>query len=606
MPRPWDEIVYLTQQMMRERGAILQKMRDVQARYEGDYVIAMPDVDTEPRMPPLTPSLIGEAIDKSAQRAASVEPMLGCPALDSSKDRGRGSLAYASTRRRALQAGYHQSKWPLGRRKAYRQLSAYYTCSLVVLPDFRNEIPRLEVRDPLGTFAETVSENELRAPCYVAYITRHSSKYLRYRFEGARKENGGPIPGGREDDLWDMVEWIDEDQTVFGILGPASMTTVLGDTHVPHRQISPVFPNRLGMVPAAIPGNVSLNRISSRLSNLIGNIDWQAKLMSLSILAQEKAIFPDMYAIGDRGMTPAIVGGRWQDGREGHINLLEGVTQVGVLRNTPDVHTDQTIDRLERNFRVSTGLIPQYGGESFGSLRTGRALDTMMGISIDPAIQELHEVMQAWMPHMNAAMLQTWKQYWGSKSFSLQTGRPGDEELVTFTPDDHFETLANTVSYPIPGADAVQQTQILGSLLGTKAISRRTFRKMHPWIADPEREGHLVDEEEFEAALAQAMLQQLMSGQLPLPVATLMHKYLRKGFDIFEATEKADKEIRELQAQAAPPPGEGQIMAPEQAPGLAGGPGQLQQQPMPDPAAGIAVPEGAERMRALMQAMGAS
>lgn len=607
MARSWEQIVELTQAMMRDRSALLLKMREVQQRYEGDWVLPMPDMDHEPSMPPLTPWLIGEAIDKNAQRANAVDPMLICPAIDGTKDRGRGSHQYASIRRRALQAGLHESKWNLARGRAFRQLSAYYTTAMRVIPDFDAELPRVTIADPLGTFAETVAENDLRPPCYVAFVQTHSAAYCRKVWPETAIERGGVIPATQPDMQWNVVEWIDEDQIVFGLLGPTyswELRTPVTLTITPHMMLGKPYPNRIGMIPVAIPANVTLSRVSSRLANLIGNVDYQAKLMNLDILAQEKAIFPDAYILGERGMAPRLQGGRWKDGRTGDINIIEDATAVGLLRSTPDLRTGQMVDRLERNFRVSAGLLPQYGGESFGSLRTGRALDSMMGIAIDPAIQELHEVMSAWMPYVNKAMIQTWKAYWGDKSYSMHSGRAGDRSIVTFTPAVHFETDYSVVAYPVPGADAVQQTQILGSLLGAKGISRRTFREMHPWIHDPDAEGRLVEEEDFEAALANSIMQQLQSGAIPLPVASLIHKFLRKGLDIFEAVEKADEEIRKLQAQQAPEPEPGQVMAPEAAPGIAGGPQQLQQSPAP-PAADVQVPQGAERMKALMQAMGA-
>ncbi len=611
--RSWDEIVALTQTMMRDRGATLEKMRQVLAQYEGDYIIPVPDVKTEPSLPPLIPMLIGEAVDKSAQRACSVEPMLFCPSIDPQKRKGTGSVEYAKLRRGAIQAGYHVSKWSLGKRRSYRQLSAYFTTVIKVMPDFKNEVPLVQVGDPLQTFGETVAENELRAPSYVGLVSRHSASRLRSRFPMARKENGGIIEGANVGETyWDIVEWVDEDCTVFGILGPSFNLDVgwqasLLSSQTPSQQLSKFYPNKIGMMPVVTPANITLSRVSSRMSNLLGNLQWQERLTNLNVLAQEKAIFPDMYALGRQNGAPAVVGGRWKDGREGDINLLTDVESVGMLRSTPDQGTNQTIDRFERNFRISTNLNPQLGGESYGSLRTGKALDAMMGMSVDLAIQELHEVYQAWMPEVNAAMLSTWKAYWGSKSYSMHTGRAGDAGVINFTPDKHFEMTgrdSSVVTYPVPGVDAVGQTQVLGALLGTETLSHDSFRRMHPYIADPEGEGQRVEEERFERALALALVQQLQTGQMPLPVAELVQKHLSHGDSWFTAIAKANKEIQELQATAPPPPAEGQIAAPETMPGMAGGPTAMQQQ-APEPNPQIEVPPDAARMQQLMSAMAA-
>ena len=79
-------------------------------------------------------------------------------------------------------------------------------------------------------------------------------------------------------------------------------------------------------------------------------------------------------------------------------------------------------------------------------------------------------------------------------------------------------------------------------------------------------------EEAVEEAVMAAIQQQALSGQLPVVYVSKIEKHRKKGLDIFEAIEKADEEIREEQAAAAPLPEEGQMMAPEEAMGLAGPP----------------------------------
>lgn len=606
--RSFDEIVQIVLDMQRLQGPTILSMRDVLDRYDGDWVLPIPSVENEPKLPPLTPALIAEAVDQMAMRAASVRPTVTCAAIDSSKDRGRRSRAYATKRRRILAATYHASKWQLGRRRFYRQLSAYYTGSLVVIPDFTLGMPLIEVRDPLGTYVEPQANEQLRVPEYVCFITRHSGAYLRNRYPRCRMENGGPISNVDTAELWDVMEWYDNDQTLWGLVGPVRNSGLHINQRMmatPWMQLSPSFPNKAGVVPAVVPHNVSLGKIASRIGSLLGNVDLQAKLTALDILAQEKAIFPDTFAIGRQNGMPQIIGGVWKDGREGDINMLMDVEQIGVLRSTPDVRTTQTIDRLERNFRTSTGLVPQFGGETYGALRTGRGIDALAGMAVDPRVQELHEIDEAYMPHLNEAIFATYEGYWPDKKYVLFSGWPGDLGEVDFVPSEHIETRNNTVSYSIAGADVIQQTQILGSLLGTGTISRKTFRAKHPWIDDPEMESAAVEEEQIEDALKQSILSRLAQGQLPIQVAVKVRNHLAAGDDIFTAVEKADREVREMQATPAPPAPEGMTAAPEAMPGLAAGsPQEMAQQGGPlGPQ--VQVPGDVSRMRQLMQVMGA-
>ncbi len=612
--RDWNEIRDLLLSMMQDQGPIITKMRDILHRYDGEWVIPIPDAPDEPRMPNLMPALVGEAVDFLAQRAASVAPMVSCPALEPHKDRGVRSREYATIRRRALHATYDDSMWELGRRRFFRHMSAYHAGAIFVQPDFYSQIPRIQARDPLSTYAEPQAAEELRPPHYVGFVTRFSGTYLCRRFPQAHSINGGPVTGVDGDQMWDVVEWVDDEQIQYGLVGPVNGQGrhVIDNYennwgHSPSMPLGPSFDNKAGMVTGVVPHNVSLGRIASRIGSLLGNIDMQARLTALNVIAMERAVFPDVYAIGTQTGTPSVVGGAWKDGRTMEINLLADTTSVGLLRQTPDPAIRDQIASLERNVRVSSGLVPQAGGETYGALRTGRGIDALAGMALDPKIQEMHEIDQAWMRHLNRAIFGVYKGYFGAKQFSMFSGWPQDRGLVEFVPNTHFETDANSVTYAIPGADITQATQILGSLQGTGAISRRSFRERHPWIGDPEQEGHLADEEQFEDALKQTLLMKLQDGSMPIQTLSMVRKAMQDGMDIFDAYDDAQRKAQELQATAAPPAPEGMLAPPEAMLGLEAGPGALAQ-PMEEvpPGAPIEPFENVGNMRELMTQMGAA
>lgn len=603
MGRPWDEIQRLVVDMQGTQGPTLAKMREVLIRYEGDYVLPVVEVPNEPRMPPLTPALIAETVDNAATRASSVNPTVYCPALHATQDRGRGSQEWAQKRRRFISAVYDSSKWQLGRRRSYRHLAAYNTMSMLVLPDARTQMPKLIVRDPLATFCEPRSMENLDPPNYVAYVTRFSGSDLRARFPVLRGERGGPISDVETEQLWDIVEWIDHEVIVFGLVGPCMSygNHIYSQAQMPHMEMARM-PNKAERCVGFMPTNVSLGGVASRLGMMLGNVDLQAKLVALDILATERGIFPDMYVVGDEAQPPDLVSGEWHDGRTGKINLVHNARSIGLLHVGNQQGTQQMVDRLERNYRTSVGLVPQYGGETYGALRTGRAIDAMTNIAVDPRIMELHEVMAVWQRHVNEAILATAKGYYGGKKYEVFSGWPGDEGLVEFTPDTHCESYENVVSYPFAGSDIVQLTQVLGGMLGTEAISLDTFREQHPYIRDPEAERAKVRSEQMERSALQALSQQLIQGTLPLPVASMVHDELEKGVSIFKAIENADRKMRELQAQQAPPAPEGMVSPPEAMPGMAAGPAALQQpqaEPQIEPVSDVAA------MRSLMSQMNA-
>lgn len=607
--RSYQDIVRIVRELQRQQGPTLQKMKAILDRYDGDWVLPIPSLADEPRLPPLTPALVGGAVDDVAMRAASVRPNVTCPALDPRKDQGRRSRGYAMTRRQILDATYHQSKWNLGRRRMFRHFTAYHSAAVSVVADTKRMLPIIQVRNPLATFVEEQAAEELRQPRYIAYVYRYSGSWLRDRFPKVRTEGGGPITKMQETELWDVVEWHDEDQSLWGLLGPVNPlgAHISNESLLWHEgpclQLSPSLPNRLGLIPAIAPHNVSLGRIASRIGSMLGNVDLQAKLMALDIIAQERAIFPDMYALGRSTGQPQIIGGSWKDGRTGEINILQDVDAIGTLKTTPDQRTSQSIDRLERNYRVSTGWLPQFGGENNGSLRTGRALDALAGMSVDPMIQELHELDEAWMSHLNEAIFATYQVMWPNKKYSMYSHRSGDKGLLEFEPSEHIETRENVVSYMIAGADVNQLTQGLGSLAGMEAISMTTLREMHPYIDNAEVEAAKVNETQLERAAMQSIMQGIAQGTMPLMMSVLIHKYMANGKDVFKALELADEEAKRLQATQAPPAPEGMMAPPEAMPGVQGGPNALQQ-PMGEPPPQVQVPSDLSRMREMISAMG--
>ena len=595
--------------MQADQGPLIQKMREVLIRYEGDFVIPLPDLANEPSMPQLTPALVGEAIDQIALRAASTWPKISSPPLNPTKDRGVRSREYATTREQIITATMEKSRWQLGRRRFYRHLTAYHTSSLVVVPDMETKMPRIEVRDPLSTLVEPKAAESLRDPNYAAFITRFSGAHMRKHYPLVRSEVGGPITGRDLNKMWEVVEWYDCDDVVWGLLGPvesygAHVATQNGGAGGQLWRELLRLPNRCEHPPVCVPHNVSLAGISSRIASLLGNIDLQARLMALHITAQEKAIFPDTYVIGGDN-EPSLVAGEWRDGRTGEVNLIRNAQSVGVLRTAPDPSTGQMIDRLERNFRTSTSLVPQLGGETYGAMRTGRAIDALSGMALDPRVQEIHEISEAYLPSLNTAILSTYKGMWPNKKYSMYCGRANDRRLVEFTPSEHIETLETSVSYFVAGADVMQLTQVLGSLMGAGAIARRTFQEQHPMIGNADAEQNQIREEQLEDAAMQSLQQGMLSGQIPMTVGGMVRKHVLAGKTVFQAIDLANEELQKLQAQQAPPPPEGMVASPEAMPGLSGGPAADQMQPSAEMEPQVEVPGDVSRMRQLLQTMGA-
>lgn len=568
----WDQIVMICRNRQMNNGALLGKMIEVRRRYNADWVLPYVSETDSEVLPPTTPALIAEAIDFLGMRAASVMPYMNSPAIDSTKEVGVRSREYGAIRRKILGATHHHSKTKLHLRRAMRHLAGYSTASFIVVPDFESGYPRLELRDPLTSYPEPKAPEDLTPPKNCAFIYPKSSAWLRDHYPETRGWIKEISHTGTE--MWDVVEWVDDEVTVIGILGPRNWEQrTLGSTGtIVHSMELKRWPNPTGICPVYTPARVTLDKIISQIANLTGQVDLMAQLQALAIAAGEKAIFRDRFIIGDSIKTPQLVGGQWKDGRTGEMNIVLDAKNIGELAGNPDPYTQQMIDRLERNVRIGTGLVPQAGGETYGSLRTGRGMDSMMGTAVDPRVQEMQEVMEVALEHVNTVIFEQYKTYWPEKKYSMFSGWPGDKGTVEFTPSIHIETTDNVVAYTIPGSDVQGTTIQLGQLLGMKAISLHTLRSRHPYIDDPDAESARVEEETIEEALLQGLANQAAQGQIPVTHLARIEKYRRKEPDLVQAILKADAEMKAEQAQMAPPPEQGQFASPQQMPGLAGQP----------------------------------
>ena len=575
----WDTLVAIMQIRRQETSPLLNEMLRVRDAYNADIVYPSYQKPDEPVLSPLTPLLVAETVDNVALRAASVFPGIYVPALDPSKRTGVRSSAKADLTRKVLQAVHFHSRSKVGMRRVYRHLAGYASAAMTVTPDLKLGLPRIEVRDPLQTFPDPQSPEDLSPPKNVGFIIGRSAAWLRDRYPAARAELGGPVakPGRTGAEMWDTVEWLDETHCIIGIVGPREAwqhsAVNARERGIPlHMELLRYEHHGNGRVPGVVLPRVTLDRVISSVAHTLGTIDVASRMMHLWMMAQEKAIFPDKWAVAQPGQAPAIVshGGTWQDGRTGNINLLEGVAQVGETRSTPDPMTGQFIDRLERNMRVSTGLNPTFGGETYGSLRTGRGIDSMLGASVDPRVQEVQEIAEYGLTELNTVVLDCLKGWWEDSPVKIFTGKIGDSALVEVKPTVDIETTFNVVRYPAPGSDLQGTTIRLSQLYGAKVLSLQTFRQLHPDVEDDAYEEHQVDVEELELAILEGIKQKAAAGELDMVFLARITELRQEGKSITEAVSTAHAEAQELQAtQEEPtPPGEPDPAA--AMPGLAG------------------------------------
>jgi hypothetical protein len=590
MSLTFDQIVRVVRQRIQERTPFIAQLMEVKRRYNGDWIIPLPELDTEPVLPPITPFLVATSIDNLGRRAAQVMPWNNFPSIKS----GQMYSDRARTRRRAWSATLYESQFQLTHQRAMRHLAGYSSCVLRVVPDWKTQMPRIVCEDPLSTFPQPRKPEDPRPPENCAFIYEMAAGQVRNTWPKSRRENGGPVapnPDGYTE-MWTLVEWVDNDDVVFGVVGPKFplANTRSYDprmSNIPWLELSRA-PNVAGRCPVVVPGKIGLAEIASQVANAVGMTDLMAKIMALAIAAEEKAIYPDMYILGTQNGDPRIVSGQWKDGRTGEPNVLADVQSVGQLRSDVSPMALQLVSLLERNYNTTNANNPAFQGETYGALRTGRAIDSIVGAQVDPLIMEMHQIVEAYIPFLVDMTFATYEGAWPDRKYEVFSGWPGDRGDVTFTPSVELaESHKMVAEYAIPGADVQQATIGLGQLRSMKAISQKTLRERHPWVGDAESEEHQSVLEDIETATMTGIINGLATppgapGAIDPMLGELLYNYIDRGDTPMAALRKAHQEAQKLQAQQPPPTPEGMGAPPAQMPGM-GGPAQPGLQPIPPP-----------------------
>lgn len=590
----WENVTRIMERRREEDSELKRDMMSIRDRYNADIAIPLEDVKGNPVLESPVPAIIAETIDGMAMQAASTKPMIAVPALDFGDPNSRER---ASRRRRAYQGVWHKAQLNLLMRRLYRHMTGYGVAAIMVQPDYKNGLPTIRVRDPLSAYPDQQSPEEIRNPIDVGFVIGRSPSWIRHFYPEATTF----VNESRGEDMWDMLEWVDQNNIMIGILGPREGRWP--NQNRGEGMLLRQYPNLAGMVPAVVPQRVTMDKIAGQVSKITGMTDLMGRIMALEVIAAERAVFPDRYVIARQNQRPVIAGGRWRDGREGDTNLLENVEAVGQLVGTVGPSTNMTLSYLERAARMSGGAPGIFGGELTGAIRSGQTIMQAGAYSVDPRIQEMQESMQYVLECMNRAIYGCFKGYWPSKKYTFFSGQPGDFDHVEFTVSGDLENDEQSVYYPFPGADANAITVAVGQALGSGILSRRSGMAKHPFVDDPEFEQDQQTRESLVDALKAAITQGVVGGSLAEVDVARMIELTDQGKDFPEAVQIAHKEAQVRQASQAPTPAPGTAApgaAPESMPGLTGGAAGAEMQPPPTVQP---PPQGAQNMREVLNAI---
>jgi hypothetical protein len=305
-----------------------------------------------------------------------------------------------------------------------------------------------------------------------------------------------------------------------------------------------------GQMQAAVPTRVTLDGMQGQFDNMVGLYYQQAKLMALEVIAVEKGIFPDTYLVSRPGEIGRFLDGP-HDGRTGMVNIIAG-GDVKEVQSQPGYLTNPTIDRLERNQRVTAGIPAEFGGESSTNIRTGRRGDAVLSAVIDFPVAEAQEMFSFTLEEENEIAIGLAKAYDGDNTRTIYVGTGNTSKAVTFTANQAFTDLKHVVSYPATGTDVNSLIIGLGQRVGLGIMSKETAASLDPFIDNPEVEHDRIISEGLEQALVSSIQQQAASGQIPpLVLAKIMRLVESDKLELADALAKVTEDAQKEQEAAA-------------------------------------------------------
>lgn len=542
-----ETIITMLMERRTAYGPVLNQMMKLRDAYNGDIIVPLPEMDRNERSS--VANLISTGLDQTAMRIASTTPNVYFPAVvpgnKPSEDR-------ANKRRRATLGWYEANKMSMKLRRRARFLIGYASSPVVLRPDPKRGIAKWEVRSPLTAYPALSEDIDCITPTDCIFSFGRSYKWMKAHYPNAavKFRTNGEEPSDQT--LYDVIEYVDDECWVLAAVevNPVTPSIIPGQSSLRYVELERVT-NRTGLCPAVVPGRITLDRQQGQFDGLVGMYQMQAKLMALEVIAVERGIFPDTYLVSRPGETAKFVSGPY-DGRTGMVNVIAG----GDLREAGlnvGQGPQQTIDRLERNMRITSGIPAEFGGESTTNIRTGKRGDAILSAVVDFPVQEAQELLAESLIEENKRAIAIAKNYFGDDRRSFYVSFRGARGHVDYIPNKDFETDENVVTYSYAGADANSLVVGLGQRVGLGTLSKRSAQEIDPLVADPELEHDRVVAESLEQALLLSVQQQAQQGQIPPnDLARMMQLVVSDKMSLAEAVDAVHKQAQERQATPAP------------------------------------------------------
>jgi len=512
----------------------------------------VPLPDMEENAMPSVPNLLAQGVDQMAGRITSVIPSVNFASM---KPGVRSADRRAQVASKTITGWWQEDRLSMKMKQRGRHQIAYGMSPVVIRWNNKDKRPTWQVRHPLETYPSTDVLPGHLSPTDCIFAYRRSVAWLRSKGYGDKLYALTGDYDMPNDASILLLEYVDTQQTMlvavaYKSVDPYAMIELESSGSQMRGVILENYANMSGdESPVVIPMRITLDTAGGQFDNMIGMYYQQAKLMALETIAVEKGIFPDTYLVSRQGEVGRFLDGP-HDGRTGMVNIIAG-GDIREIQSQPGYLTNPTIDRLERNQRVTAGIPAEFGGESGSNIRTGRRGDAVLSAVIDFPVAEAQETFAYSLQEENEVAIELAKSWAGDTKRTIYVGTGNAARPITYVPNETFETSEHVVSYPASGSDINSLIIGIGQRVGLGIMSKQTASTLDPYIDNPETEHDSIIAEGLEQALMSGLQQQAASGAIPpLTVSKIMSLVKNDKMELAEALNKVTEDaIKEQEKQ---------------------------------------------------------
>ena len=545
-----EEVISLYKQRLNFYGPLHQKMKLVQSIYNGNMQVPLPDM--EENAMPSVPNLLAQGVDQMAGRITSVVPSVNFASM---KPGVRSVDRRAQVASKTVTGWWQEDRYSMKMKQRGRHQIGYGMSPVVVRWNNKDKRPTWQVRHPLETYPSTDVLPGHLSPTDCIFAYRRSVAWLRSKGYGDKLYALTGDYDMPNDASILLLEYVDTEQTMlvaaaYKSVDPYAMIELEMSGTQMRGVILENYANMSGdKSPVVIPMRITLDTAGGQFDNMIGMYYQQAKLMALETIAVEKGIFPDTYLVSRQGEVGRFLDGP-HDGRTGMVNIIAG-GDIREIQSQPGYLTNPTIDRLERNQRVTAGIPAEFGGESGSNIRTGRRGDAVLSAVIDFPVAEAQETFAYSLQEEDEVAIELAKSWAGDTKRTIYVGTGNAARPITYVPNETFETSEHVVSYPASGSDINSLIIGIGQRVGLGIMSKQTAATLDPYIDNPEVEHDSIIAEGLEQALMSGLQQQAASGAIPpLTLSKIMALVKNDKMELAEALNKVTEDaIKEQEKQ---------------------------------------------------------